>query len=170
MLRNDNTYKLQENLNVRKEDIYVRRCMYIYRAYTGGHIHLCHPSFLITLLFVTMQKIISRESYCISGEELSSKGKNHLKVVCPEILLVVMFFLMERPIFSFAIKNIRAERMQPCPITLKRRKFLSFCFSNSSSLKLYLNELLVEFLTQIISSDMSWDIVFNDKQKNGHIL
>lgn len=59
-----------------------------------------------------MQEIILRESYCISGEELSSEGKNHLKVVCPEILLVVMLFLMKRPIFSFT-KNIRAERMQP---------------------------------------------------------
>lgn len=73
MIRNDNTCKLQETLNVWKEDIYVRRYMYIYRAYTGGHIYLCHPSFLITLLFVTMQKIISRESYCISGEELNSE-------------------------------------------------------------------------------------------------
>lgn len=29
MLRNDNTYKLQETLNVKKEDIHVRRYTYI---------------------------------------------------------------------------------------------------------------------------------------------
>lgn len=52
-------------------------------------------STLIILLFVTEQKNVSTENYCILEEKLGYESEYHLQITSSEILLIMFLFTKE---------------------------------------------------------------------------
>lgn len=98
----DHVYRVLGSL-VKRYNFQVFHCHFVnafitLTSFTHKVSHLTLP-LLITLLFVTIQKHVARESYRVSGRELGYEIGSRLKVVSSEIVSLVTFFFLF--LFSF---------------------------------------------------------------------